>query len=184
MKKKYIFFSLIVIFTFCIFLIKNDPKKTEITDKISEEISNSNLIKNVKYISKDNNGNEYIVFADLGEIDLSDTNVIYLTNVKSIIKLKNKNQINIKSDYGKYNILNQDTIFNRNVEILYLDNKITGDNLDFSIDRNSMFISKNVTYSNAENELNANVIEMNIKTQDTKIYMYNSNSKVKIKSKN
>ena len=47
-----------------------------------------------------------------------------------------------------------------------------------------MFISKNVTYSNPENELNANVIEMNIKTQDTKIYMYNSNSKVKIKSKN
>ena len=101
MKKKYFFF-INCNFYFLIFLIKNDPKKTEITDKISDEISNSNLIKNVKYISKDNNGNEYIVFADLGEIDLSDTNVIYLTNVKSIIKLKNKNQINIKSDYGKY----------------------------------------------------------------------------------
>ena len=36
---------------------------------------------------------------------------------------------------------------------------------------NSLIISKNVVYSNTENILKANVIEMDIKTKDTKIYV-------------
>ena len=81
-------------------------------------------------------------------------------------------------------ILNQDTIFNRNVEILYLDNKITGEYLDFSLEKNSMYISKNVIYTTTENILKADVIQVDIKTKDTKIFMYEQNKKVNIKSKN
>ena len=47
-----------------------------------------------------------------------------------------------------------------------------------------MIISKNVIYNNLENILKADVIEMNIKTKDTKIFMYEKNKKVNIKSKN
>ena len=184
MKKKFLFFLIIILVISFYFFFNKDKKKLKIDKETNEDISNSNLIKNVKYVSKDDNGNEYIVFANLGEIDLSNTNIIYLTKVRSVIKLKNNNQIEINSEYGKYNIINQDTIFNKNVEVDYLDNKITGDNLDFSILRNSMIITKNVTYSNQKNELKANVIEMNIKTKDTKIFMFNNEDKVKIKSKN
>ena len=56
--------------------------------------------------------------------------------------------------------------------------------LDFSINRNSMIISKNVIYSNTENILNADVIEINIKTKDTKIFMHEKKHKVNIQSKN
>jgi hypothetical protein len=42
----------------------------------------------------------------------------------------------------------------------------------FSLRRNSMMISKDVTYTNLENMLKADLIEMNIKTKDTKILMY------------
>ena len=56
------------------------------------------------------------------------------------------NNIYIVSDFGKYNINNYDTIFSKNVIITYLDNKITGDYVDFSMARNSMIISKNVVY--------------------------------------
>ena len=83
-------------------------------------------------------------------------------------------QITIVSDYGKYNSENFDTIFSKNLIINYLDNKISGEYLDFSLKRNSMIISKNVIYSNLENILTADVIEMNIKTKDTKIYMYDN----------
>ena len=76
---------------------------------------------------------------------------------------------------------NFDTIFSKNVIINYLDNKITGEYLDFSIERNSMIISKNVIYTNLENILKADVIEINIKTKDTKIFMYEKNKKVNIK---
>ena len=67
--------------------------------------------------------------------------------------------------------------------VTYLDNKISGEYLDFSINRNSLIISRNVIYTNSDNILKANVIEMNIKTKDTKIYMYETKKKVNIQSK-
>ena len=47
-----------------------------------------------------------------------------------------------------------------------------------------MIISKNVIYTNLENILKADVIEINIKTKDTKIFMYEKEKKVNIKNKN
>ena len=47
-----------------------------------------------------------------------------------------------------------------------------------------MIISREVVYNNLENILKADVIEMNIKTKDTKIFMYEEKEKVNIKSKN
>jgi hypothetical protein len=64
-----------------------------------------------------------------------------------------------------------------------LDNKITGEYLDFSMGRNSMIISKKVVYTNVENILKADVIKINVTTKDTKIFMYKDNQKVNIKSK-
>ena len=46
-----------------------------------------------------------------------------------------------------------------------------------------MIISKNVIYNNAENVLEADLVEINIKTKDTKILMYEQDKKVSIKSK-
>ena len=114
MKKKIfiIFFFSLLIITY--FLLKDDKSKdTNQTskDEEKEETYNSNIIKNVSYRSKDLNGNEYIVKAKEGEIDLSDSNIIFLKQVNSIIILANKNTVLIVSDYGKYNISNQDTIF-------------------------------------------------------------------------
>ena len=37
--------------------------------------------------------------------------------------------------------------------------------------RNSMIISKNVIYTNLEKQLNADVVEINLETKDTKISM-------------
>ena len=150
----------------------------------NEENHNSNIIKDVNYKSKDANGNEYIIDASEGEIDLKNADIIFLTNVKALIKLKNKENVTITSDYGKYNTVNYDTIFNQDVIIKYLDNKIIGEYLDFSLNRNTMIISKNVIYTNIDNVLKADVIEMDIKSKDTKIFMYNSENKVNIKNKN
>ena len=70
-----------------------------------------------------------------------------------------------------------------NVVANYLENKITGDYLDLSMQRNSMVISRDVVYTNLENILKADVIEVNIDTKDTKIFMHKNNEKVNIKSK-
>ena len=179
-----IFFIIFFIILASFFIFKKFFKKNETIrsnpDLPEETISNSNIIENVNYSSKDTQGNEYIINASKGEIDYSNSNILYLTNVYAIIKLKNSEKITISSKYGKYNSDNYDTIFSKNVIIKYLDNKITGEYLDFSLERNLMIISKKVTYNNLNNTLKADVIEMNLKTKDTKIFMYEKEKKVKI----
>jgi len=179
-----IFISIIVL----IFLFKNQKQEqiTTLEQKIEngDTVYNSNIIENVNYTTKDADGNEYVINAVQGEIDYANSNILYLTKVKAIIRLKNSENIIITSDFGKYNSNNFDTIFSKNVIINYLDNKINGEYLDFSLKRNSMIISKNLVYSNLENILEADVIEIDIKTKDAKIFMYEKDKKVNIKSKN
>ena len=152
--------------------------------ELENEVYSSNKIKDVKYTTKDADGNEYIITATEGEIDYSNTNIIYLTNIKAKIKLIDSDDISITSDYGKYNSGNFDTIFSKNVIINYLNNKITGEYLDFSLERNSLLMTKKVVYTNLENILKADAVEMNLKTKDTKIFMYENQKKVNIKSIN
>ena len=156
----------------------------EPTKKTEEVLYNSNIIKNVFYSSKDSSGNEYIIYAKEGEIDYSNTNIVFLTEVDAFIKLTNSNEIKIDSSFGKYNINNFDTIFSKKVKIKYLENEITSEYVDFSLSRNSMIISKNVVYKNLENIMNADVIEINISNKNTKITRFNENDKVNIKSRN
>ena len=165
--------------------------KVEVTETIEplieenkEEIYNSNIIKDVMYTSMDADGNRYTITALEGEIDYSNPNILYLTEVKGLIQLKDSDDINISSNYGRYNSNNFDTIFSKNVIINYLDNKIKGDYLDFSLEKNLLMISKDIVYTNLENKLIADALEMNIKTKDTKIFMYEKEKKVSIKSKN
>lgn len=191
MNFKKFFKIFFIFFTFIIFIFvvyskyfkKENSFANQDKQYLNEEIIyNSNIIKDVEYTGKDANGNEYLIKALEGEIDFSDTNIIYLKNVYALIKLKNLEEITIFSDFGKYNSQNNDTIFSKNVIINYLENKITGEYLDFSIIKNLMLISKNVIYTNPTNVLKADVVEMNIKTKDTKIFMYENKKKVNLKT--
>ncbi len=186
MIKKIAVSSIIIVIATLIFLrfsTKNEVEKEEVISDTSNTYT-SNVIENVEYISKDEKGNEYIIKANKGEIDLNNSDVIFLTKVKSKITLSNSDQINIVSDYGKYNTVNFDTIFSQNVIITYLENKITGEYLDFSLSRNTMIISRNIIFTNLYNILKADVVEIEIDSKDTKIFMYENDKKVNIKNKN
>ena len=193
MKKK-IIFSLIIFFLILLTFLLLKNKQTEQTEQTenteqnkpgdSDDISySSNIINDVYYSSKDVRGNEYIIEASQGEIDYNNSNIIYLTEVNGYVKLTNSNDIKITSDFGKYNSVNFDTIFSKNVIIDYQDNNILGEYLDFSIKRNSMIMSREIVYKNLNNILKADVIEIDLETKDTKIYMFQDNKKVNIRSK-
>ena len=185
-KKLFFFFFIIGIILFFLKTFQNTKKISQEDSLLSKKEDNtsvSNIIRDVNYTSTDNKGNQYIINAEIGEIDLSNADIIYLTNVKALIKLIDNDNVIITSNYGKYNIITYDTIFTNNVTVKYIDNKITGEYLDFSINRNSMIISKNVIYTNNENILISDVVEMNLETKDTKIFMYDSKKKVNIKNK-
>ena len=151
-------------------------------EKIEEKSIATNIIQNVKYSSKDIRGNEYIITAKQGEIDIDNNSVIFLKGVKATIILDNSNKIFISSDFGKYNINNFDTIFNENILINYLQNNIQGGYLDFSLQRNSMIISDNVVFSDNINILKTDVVEIDIESKNTKFYMYDKNHKVSFKT--
>ena len=190
MKRKIIISIIIFFLIFLIYLLftGSNNEKTEQTEQTEPNISNdisysSNVIEDVYYLSKDIKGNEYIIKASQGEIDYNNPNIIYLTNVNGYVKMTNSDDITITSEFGKYNIENFDTIFSKNVIIDYLDNNILGEYLDFSIKRSSMLMSRKIVYTNLNNILKADAIEINLDSKDTKIYMFHNNKKVNIRSK-
>ena len=186
-----LFFSLLIFFYFKTSYDQKliEKKKTNLIEKENaefseEKIQSSNIIEDVSYSAKDVKGNEYFLKAGEGIIDQKTSNYIFLKSVKAIINLENYKLIEVSSDFGKYNINNYDTIFSKNVIITYLDNKITGNYLDFSLDKNLMIISKGVILENNIGSLKADVIEMNVETKNIKIFMYEEDKKVNIKSLN
>ncbi len=185
--KLFIVLSLFIILFFFLYLKfykKNELKQNTNIEIKQENFSKSNIIKNIKYSSEDLEGNKYVILAEEGEIDFNNSEVIFLKKVTALITMiRNNETIKIISDFGKYNTVNYDTIFSKNVKINYLKNKITGNYLDFSMIKNKLIISKNVVYTNPENILKADVIELDTITKDTKIFMYNSKKKVNIESR-
>jgi len=185
-KKKLLFFLIFFLMIAYFFHLKSkkEVKSTKESIELKEEVKNSNIIKNIRHVSKDMEGNEYIIEAAQGEIDLTNSEIMFLENVTATIKPIDTSHIIITSDFGKYNIQTYDSNFSKNVIINYLNNKITAEYLDFSINNNLMTISENVIYTNDENILKADIAEMDIKTKDTKIFMYKDYKKVNIQSKN
>ncbi len=181
--KTFLIILLTLTISYIIYIKFFENTKLKVIKDANEDISyNANIIKDIEYKTKDKDGNEYLIKAIQGEIDFTNPNILFLTNVSSVIILNTSEIVTIVSDFGKYNSENNDTIFSKNVLINYLDNKITAEYLDFSLEKNLMLISRNVIYSNPENTLKADVVEINIKTRDSKIFMYEKNKKVNIKS--
>ena len=180
---------LVIIFISLWFYLKyftenlKDVKKNLAIEKVDEnQNSTSTYINDINYVSTDVRGNKYQITAKLAEIKIENPDLMFLSDVVAFVFIKDKDTVKITSNFGKYNTNNYDTIFSKDVIIRYLDNKITGDYLDLSLIRNNMIVSKNVNYTNSQNLIKADVIEVDIKTKDTKIFMHEGNKKVSIKS--
>ena len=105
-KKKIVkFFLIFFIFTLLLFIYfkffkKDDSLNTNNQEIKTEEevIYKSNIIKNINYTSEDLKGNKYVVLAKEGEIDLNNSDIIFLKDVTAYIILKKKEEIIKKLD--------------------------------------------------------------------------------------
>ena len=192
MNKKTVIQVLIIFFTILIswlFFLKYFDKREKITQNIiikkenALESGSSNFIENISYNSEDLKENKYKITARQAESDIANSDVMFLDDVIAYVYLKNSETIKITSDFGKYNSKNYDTIFSKNVIVTYPGHKITGEYLDFSLLRDLGTMSINVIYTGNKNELFADMIEMNISTKDTKIFMNDNEKDVIIKGK-
>ena len=125
-------------------------------------------------------GNKYQITAEQAEIDIDNTDIMFLENIIAYVFLKDSNSVKITSNFGKYNSKNYDTIFSNNVIITYPNHKITGEYLDFSFINNLGTMSTDIIYSGDKTKLKADRMEIDISSKDTKIFMNDDTKKILI----
>ena len=172
----------ISIFFFKTYFLNNDTKtiKTEKNNLDFENRSDSNLISNIKYVSEDKNGNIYQINSEYAEIKDDQLELVFMKNVVGVIRLNNSTPINISSERAIYNKITYDTNFYTNVLLTNDDHIITSDILDLFFGNNLATLTNNITYKNLNTTLQADKIEIDLITKNSKIFMKNKNKKVKI----
>ena len=183
-------FLLLIIILICIFFYnlinKKNISNSEINkldikkQKDTDEPSNSNTIVDIEYITKDQEGNFYLIKAEKSKIDQSNENRINLLNVKGKIRLKKNQEIHITSDEAVYNSLTTDTQFFNNVKLLYNDHLVECEVLTLKFSNKYIILEKNLIYNNLKTKIIADKIEFDLNTKNFKMMMYNKNSKIKI----
>ena len=169
------------------FYFSESKKKILETVLINENRENTdqedrgNIIKNISYNSFNSLGNIYEITAEYGEINSNNTNIILMNNVNATIADKNKNKIKVSSNFAKYNTLTYETNFYNDVLVLYADTSIKSKNLDFFLEKNLVYMSNEIVYKNFNTELKVDNLEINILSNDVRLYMNNKNEKIEIK---
>ena len=168
-------------FFFKSYIVKKDTHV--VLDNTFNEIDSeekSNLVYNIQYITRDEDGNSYTLESDTGELNDDQKELIVMRGVKAIIESENSEQIIIYSNNAKYNKLSKNTNFYTNVIINFGSNHVTSDKLDFIFEKNLVTISKNIIYKNLDTKLEADKIEIDLLTKNTKIFMDDKSKKIKL----
>ena len=162
---------------------KKETKLIEKTDQLKIENEN-NLIKNLKYDVRLDEDKQYIITADLSELNYKDgVEVVRMEGVIGIFVDENNVPITITSDYAIYNNSSYDTNFYDNVEVQYIDNIILSDKLDLSFVNNSVLIYNNVNYEGFQGTMKTDNIKIDLITKNIEIYMNDKVKKVEIVTK-
>ena len=149
-------------------------------NEISINKNSSNLIKNISYTSTDNLGNKFTIKSEIGEISIDNPSIVYMTNVEAIINLINSDPIIIKANQAKYNKINYETNFKEDILLTYQAHRITSQNLDLSFENNLATIYNKIVYDHNNTKLSADILEIDLITKNSKIFMDNEYKKIKI----
>ncbi len=156
-------------------------KEKNSEEKISKVLKEkSNIIKDIRYLSKDDAGNIYVVNAKYGEINEDNPDIIFLKNVKAKISIFNSEDIFIESDFAKYNSKNYNTNFYENTKVEYTGHKINCRYLDLLFNKNLAILYENIVYKTLQARLLADRLEIDLITKNSKLSMKDEKEKIKI----
>ena len=150
---------------------------------IEDNINLDNVMENLEYKSSDKSGNNYIIKAKKGKVNLEKENLLILENVYGEIKLVGKSTIYIYSNFAQYNKNNFDTRFYQNVLVNFEDKRFNCDNLDLFFKDNIGSMYNNIVFVNKNTQINADQINMNLLNGDINIKMFQEEKKIKILKK-
>ena len=195
-KKTIVQLVLILVLIFSGFFFYNEYKKksadlnvvnNKITDKEfkNDEIgSEINILKNIKYVSKDTSGNIYEIYAEEGKIDPDEPDITLMKNVRAYISVNQDDKIEIVAKYAIYNNLNYNTLFRENIVVNYFLHEITCEKLDISFDKNLATFYESLVYESEKMKMKADKLEIDLITKNSKIIMFDTEQKISIVNKN
>ena len=149
---------------------------------IKKKDNSSNLIKNLKYVTKDAQNNEYEIISKYGKISNKNPDIILMTKVNAKIKMASSSSILVLSSFAKYNSQTFETNFSEDVILNYEDHKINSDNLNLSFEKNLATIYGNIVYTSSNNIILADKLEFDMLTKNSKIFMNEENKKINLTS--
>ena len=157
---------------------KNDFLKKNLLKKNIE-----NEIMNLTYEKFDTNGNKYLIKAKKGILDNKLSNIIYMNEVEASLIYLNNERLIIYSKEAIFNKENFKTTFSKNVKLIYQEQILKSDTLEFLIDKNIAIFKDNVKYYNQNIEAFGDIVVINLLTKEIDIKSKNQ-KKIRIKKKN
>ena len=138
------------------------------------------LIKDINYSFYDSAGNYYELLSEVGKVDISNSDKIFMTDVVATIYLVNSSPVKITSKHANYNKINHEIRFFENVKMTHLIHKATSENLDISFKDHMASMYNNIVYNKPGTNLKADRLEIDLITKNSKIFMDNKTEKIKI----
>lgn len=168
------------------FFNKKDISNLDLNENLVIEEDNLNLdnvMENLEYKSSDKSGNNYIIKAKKGKVNLEKENLLILEEVYGEIKLVGRSTIYIYSNFAQYNRNNFDTRFYQNVLVNFEDKRFNCDNLDLFFKDNFGSMYNNIVFVDENTQINADQVNMNLLNGDINIKMFQEEKKIKILKK-
>ena len=165
--------SFILIFTFYKYFYiesvventnENKIIETEV-DKIIQENDKDSIIYNLSYKKFDMQNNAYFIEASKGTIN-ENTNEVSMIDVKATINYKDNEELFIFSNNAIFNNKTFQTNFYNGVKLIFRDQKLESDNLDFLFDKNIAIFRDNVRYENLDTNMFSDEILINLLTKE------------------
>ena len=185
---KYLIFSSVLVICLFIykqyFVEKNTSKKMISKNNELNLENQNNLIKNLKYDVKFENGTTYNISAELSEIiDVNNQETVKMQKVTALIINEGSLPLIISSDHAVFNNITYNTSFDKDVTINYINNSIKSQKLFLDFQNSVVIIKEDIIYEGINGLGKADNIKINLKTKDIQIFMDNNDDKVKIISK-
>ena len=181
---------LIILITYLVlniyFFNKKDISNLDLNENLiigEDNLNLDNVMENLEYKSSDKFGNNYIIKAKKGKVDLEKENLLILEDVYGEIKLVGKSTIYIYSNLAQYNKNNFDTRFYQNVLVNFEDKRFNCDNLDLFFKDNFGSMYNNIVFVDENTQINADQVNMNLLNGDINIKMFQEEKKIKILKK-
>ncbi|MDB4613136.1 LPS export ABC transporter periplasmic protein LptC [Candidatus Pelagibacter sp.] len=165
---------------------KTGNLKIEKNDLLNNETDKKNMnneIINLTYEKFDTNGNKYQIKAKKGILDGTSPNIINMNEVEASLIYLNNEKLIINSKEAIFNKESFKTTFSKNVKLLYKEQTLESDNLEFLIDKNIAIFRDNVKYYSQDIEAFADIVNINLLTKEIDIKS-KTKKKIKIKKNN